>query len=139
MAYGVAIVIENIGSTSVPGLAAKPMIDVLVTVADITAEESYLNPLIVTGYELQVPEPGHRMLQTMARDVHVHLLQHGNSDADDYLLLRDHLCTDADNRALYEQTKRALLAEDRDDMNAYAEATTEGITAMKERARTQGG
>ena len=50
------MVIEHIGSTSVPGLAAKPIIDVPVTVADITAEENYLNPLIVTGYELIRPE-----------------------------------------------------------------------------------
>ena len=53
--------IEHIGSTSVPGLAAKPIIDVLVTVEDITAEEAYLDQLLDVGYELRVREPGHRI------------------------------------------------------------------------------
>jgi GrpB-like predicted nucleotidyltransferase (UPF0157 family) len=136
---GVVSAVEHIGSTSVPGLAAKPIIDVVVTVPDITAEEDYLDPLIVAGYELRVREPGHRMVRTPARDAHVHILQRGNPDVDEYRLLRDHLRADADDRALYERTKRALLAEDRDDMNAYAEAKTEVILAIKGRAQTQGG
>lgn len=55
----VAEAVEHIGSTSVPGLAAKPIIDVLVTVPDITAEEDYLEPLVASGYLLRVREPGH--------------------------------------------------------------------------------
>jgi GrpB-like predicted nucleotidyltransferase (UPF0157 family) len=68
-----AIEVEHIGSTSVPGLAAKPIIDVLVTVADITAEHDYLDPLIASGYVLRVREPGHRLVRTPALDVHVHV------------------------------------------------------------------
>jgi GrpB-like predicted nucleotidyltransferase (UPF0157 family) len=112
---------------------------VVVTVPDITAEEDYLTPLLMAGYELRVREPGHRMVRTPARDVHVHILRHGDPDVDEYLLLRNHLRADADDRALYEHTKRALLAEDWDDMNAYADAKTEVISAIKERARAQGG
>ena len=52
--------IEHIGSTDVPGLAAKPIIDVLVTVADIEAEPRYLPALQRAGYVLRVREPGHR-------------------------------------------------------------------------------
>ena len=104
---GVVSAVEHIGSTSVPGLAAKPIIDVVVTVPDITAEEDYLNPLMAAGSELRVREPGHRMVRTPARDVHVHILQRGNPDIDEYRLLRDHLRADADDRAVYERTKRA--------------------------------
>jgi GrpB-like predicted nucleotidyltransferase (UPF0157 family) len=136
---GVVIAVEHIGSTSVPGLAAKPIIDIVVTVPDITVEEEYLDPLVMAGYELRVREPGHRLMRTPARDVHVHILQQGNPDFDEYLLLRDHLRADLNDRALYEQVKRALLAEDWDDMNAYAEAKTDVILAIKARARTQGG
>jgi GrpB-like predicted nucleotidyltransferase (UPF0157 family) len=90
---GVVITVKHIGSTSVPGLAAKPIIDVVVTVPDITAEEDYLTPLLMAGYELRVREPGHRMVRTPARDVHVHILRHGDPDVDEYLLLRNHLCS----------------------------------------------
>lgn len=130
-----SVEIEHIGSTSVPGLAAKPIIDIVVTVQDITAEEDYLDALLVAGYELRVREPGHRMVRTPLRDVHVHILERGDPAVADYLLLRDHLRTDADDRALYEGAKRALLAHSWDDMNAYAEAKSEVISAIKARAR----
>ena len=135
---GQALLIEHIGSTSVPGLAAKPIIDILLTVGDITAEEEYLDPLITAGYLLRIREPGHRMLRTPGLDVHVHVLQDGDSAADDYLLLRDHLRGDDADRSLYEQTKRSLAQMDWPDMNAYAEAKTEVITEMKHRARHGG-
>ncbi|WP_341805365.1 GrpB family protein [Nocardioides ochotonae] len=134
-ALGPTTQVEHIGSTSVPGLAAKPIIDILVVVADITSEEDYLPQLLAAGYELRVREPGHRMVRTRARDLHVHILQAGDPAADDYLLFRDHLRTHADDRALYERTKRSLIAEDWVDMNEYAEAKTEVITAIKARAR----
>ena len=76
--------IEHIGSTAVPGLAAKPIIDILVTVDDIVAEEEYLEPLVAAGYRLRVREPGHRMVRTPEHDVHVHVLRAGDSAADDY-------------------------------------------------------
>ena len=132
---GGVISVEHIGSTSVPGLAAKPIVDVAVTVADITAEEDYLDPLVQAGYELRVREPGHRMVRTPARDIHVHILGRDDPAVGEYLLFRDHLRVDADDRDLYEHTKRALLTADWDDMNAYAEAKTDVITAIKARAR----
>ena len=131
--------IEHIGSTSVPGLAAKPIIDVLVTVVDITAEEDYLDQLLAAGYRLRVREPGHRLVRTPERDVHVHIYESGHPAVGEYLLLRDHLRSDADDRALYESTKRALMEKRWDDMNAYADAKTEVIVAIKERARAARG
>jgi len=130
-----ALRIEHIGSTSVPGLAAKPIIDVLVTVADITAEEEYLDPLLRVGYALRVREPGHRLVRTPSRHVHVHVLEAGDEAAGDHLLFRNHLRENTTDRDLYERTKRALLTQDWADMNAYAEAKTDVITEIKERAR----
>lgn len=126
--------IEHIGSTSVPGLAAKPIIDIVVAVNDITAEEDYLDPLIAAGYELRVREPGHRLVRTPSRDVHVHLYQQGAPAIEEYLLLRDRLRSDAADRALYEKTKRELLNRRWDDMNDYSDAKTEIIVAIKARA-----
>ncbi len=127
--------VEHIGSTSVPGLAAKPIIDILVTVDDITSETDYLDPLLSAGYQLRVREPGHRMVRTPALDVHLHILESGDPAGSDYLLFRDHLRRDSADRELYERTKRELVRSDWADMNAYADAKTAVITQIKERAR----
>ena len=127
--------IEHIGSTSVPWLAAKPIIDILIIVDDITAEEDYLDALLAAGYQLRVREPGHRLVRTPARDVHVHIFERDAPAVAEYLLLRDHLRSDAHDRELYASTKRALLGRRWDDMNAYADAKTEVILAIKARAR----
>jgi GrpB-like predicted nucleotidyltransferase (UPF0157 family) len=74
-------------------------------------------------------------VRTPARDVHVHVLQVGDEAADDYLLFRDRLRSDPEDRVLYERTKRLLIEQDWADMNAYAEAKTGVIAAIKERAR----
>jgi len=132
-----AVAVEHIGSTSVPGLAAKPIIDILVTVPDIAAEQDHVEPLLAAGYVLRVREPGHRLVRTSERDVHVHLLQVGDQAAEDYLLFRDHLRADASDRALYEDTKRELTSRQWPDMNAYADAKTDVIEAIKARAREQ--
>ena len=127
--------IEHIGSTSVPGLAAKPIIDILVTVDDITAEEDYLEPLLAAGYLLRVREPEHRLVRTPARDVHVHLYEKGHAAASNYLLFRDRLRSNDDDRALYARTKQALIAQGFTDMNAYSDAKTDVVLAILARAK----
>lgn len=129
--------VEHIGSTSVPGLAAKPIVDVVVAVPDVTDEDAYLAPLLAAGYRLRVRELGHRLVRTPERDVHVHVYERGAPQVDAYLLLRDHLRADPADRALYEQTKRDLLTRQWDDMNAYADAKTTVIEAIKDRARAR--
>jgi GrpB-like predicted nucleotidyltransferase (UPF0157 family) len=77
---GAALRIEHIGSTSVPGLGAKAIIDILVVVPDSADEDSYLPQLQGAGYELRVREPDwheHRMFRTIARDVHIHIYSAG--------------------------------------------------------------
>jgi len=92
MALGTeAIGIEHIGSTAVPGLAAKPIIDVLVTVADIEDEPRYLPALQRAGYVLRVREPGHRMVRTPGLDVHVHIWPDGDPAVTAYLAFRNRL------------------------------------------------
>ncbi|MCM6763551.1 GrpB family protein [Rathayibacter sp. ZW T2_19] len=126
--------VEHIGSTAVPGLAAKPIIDLVVVVDDITAEEDHLDALLAAGYVLRVREPGHRLVRTPTRDVHVHVYERGAAAIDAYLLLRDRLRSDPADRALYEGVKRELMRSRWDDMNAYADAKTAVILAIRERA-----
>ena len=76
----VALRVEHIGSTSVPGLAAKPVVDVLLVVRDAADEGTYLPALEQAGFVLRVREPAfdeHRMLRTPARDVHLHVFPDG--------------------------------------------------------------
>lgn len=65
--------IENIGSTAVPGLAAKPIIDLLVAVKDPDEESVTVPAMAAAGYHLRVREPGHRMFRSPERDVHIHV------------------------------------------------------------------
>ena len=130
-----ALRVEHIGSTSVPGLAAKPIIDALLVVADVTDEAAYVPALEVTGLVLRTREPEHRMLRTPARDVHLHVYEPGHSAVRDYLDLRDWLTVDAADRDLYAATKRRLAERSWRDMNDYADAKTEVVQAVLGRAR----
>lgn len=127
-----AMMIEHIGSTSVPGLAAKPIVDVLVTVADPDDETPVREPLERAGYELRVREPGHRMFRTPARDVHVHVLAARDPEVERHLVFRDRLRASAARRTAYERLKRELAQRDWNDMNEYADAKgsfIEGVIA----------
>ncbi len=117
-----ALRIDHIGSTAVPGLAAKPIIDIEVSVADVEDEGSYLPALEGAGYALRVREPDHRMLRTSERDVHVHVCSAGGEWERRHLGLRDHLRQSAADRCLYEATKRRLARQEWATMNDYADA-----------------
>ncbi len=130
-----ALRVEHIGSTAVPGLAAKPLLDVLVVVADVEDEDAYVPALEGAGFVLRVREPEHRMVRTPARDVHVHLYEPDHPAVRAYLDLRDWLRVDAADRALYAATKRRLAAQAWSDMNAYADAKTDVVQAVLGRAR----
>jgi GrpB-like predicted nucleotidyltransferase (UPF0157 family) len=125
--------IEHVGSTSVPGLAAKPIIDILVVVPDSADEGTYLPRLEAAGYVLRVREPDwneHRMFRTPEKDVHIHIYSAGCPEIQRNLAFRDRLRRNIDDRTRYEQTKRELAAKEWSDMNAYAEAKTEVIESI---------
>lgn len=132
-----ALSVEHIGSTSVPGLAAKPIVDILLVVEDSGEEASYLPALEEAGYLLRVREPDfheHRMLRTPAKDVHVHVFSLGSPEIERYLLLRDRLCQNKEERELYARTKRELAKQDWPTMEHYAEAKTEVVEGIISRA-----
>lgn len=134
--------IEHIGSTSVPGLAAKPIIDILVVVPDSADESAYLHQLEAAGYVLRVREPDwneHRMFRTHEKDVHIHIYSAGCPEIQRNLTFRNHLRRNIDDRRRYEQTKRELAAKDWPDMNAYADAKTEVIESIIAASPTSGG
>lgn len=133
-----ALRVEHIGSTAVPGLPAKPIIDILVVVENSADEDSYLPALEASGYELRVREPAaneHRMLRTPTRDVHIHVYSSGAPEIECYLILRDRLRESASEREVYARTKRDLAARSWPDMNAYADAKTHVIEEIISRGR----
>jgi len=139
---GHELLIEHIGSTAVPRLAAKPIIDVLLVVDDSADEGMYLPALEAAGYVLRVREPDfheHRMLRTPAKDVHVHVFSPDSPEIERYLLLRDRLRRDAADRELYAQTKRRLAARSWPTVDHYAEAKSEVIEAIIARAAAEAG
>lgn len=136
-----ALRIEHIGSTAVPGLAAKPIVDMLLVVADSSREASYLPQIERAGYILRVREPQfdeHRMFRTPDLDVHIHVFSPGCSEIERYLIFRDRLRTSTADRLRYEQAKRTLAARSWLDMNAYADAKTEIVESILAAARSAG-
>lgn len=135
-----ALRVEHIGSTAVPGLVAKPILDVLLVVKGSGDETSYVPALEEAGYVLRVREPDffeHRMLRTAAKDVHVHVYSPGSPEIRRYLLFRDHLRSNVEDRELYTRTKRGLADDDWPSMQHYAEAKTEVVEGILERAANQ--
>lgn len=129
-----ALRIDHVGSTSVAGLCAKPIIDIDVSVQDVEDEAAYLPDLESAGYHLRVRSPGHRMVRSAALDVHVHLCEFNSDWEKRHLLFRDWLRAHPEDRDLYARTKEDLAREDWPDMNAYADAKSDVIAAILARA-----
>jgi GrpB-like predicted nucleotidyltransferase (UPF0157 family) len=130
-----ALRVDHIGATAVPGLAAKPIIDIQLSVEDPETEARYLPQLESSGYELRVREPGHRLVRTPTRDVHVHICPAGGDWEQRHLLFRDWLRHNTEDRDLYATVKRELARQEWPDMNAYAAAKSAVISEITERAQ----
>jgi GrpB-like predicted nucleotidyltransferase (UPF0157 family) len=133
-----ALSIEHIGSTSVVGLVAKPIIDICVAVEDSSDEASYVPELEDAGYELRIREPDwheHRMLRTTAaHDVHIHIFTLGSSEIDRLVAFRDWLRANGSDRELYASTKLSLAQQEWPTMQHYADAKTDIVEAILARA-----
>jgi GrpB-like predicted nucleotidyltransferase (UPF0157 family) len=130
--------VEHVGSTSVPGLAAKPVIDIVLTVIDSADEAEYLPDVEAAGYVLQFREPdwyAHRFLRDRDPDVQLHVFTVGSPEVERMLLFRDRLRTRSEDRELYERTKRELAARRWDYIQDYADAKSAVIEAILSRAR----
>lgn len=139
-----ALQIEHVGATSVPGLAAKPYIDILLIVADSSEEEAYAPALEGAGYVLRIREPAwyeHRMFEDRSSNVHVHIhvLSHGCPEIERMVLFRDRLRTNPADRELYERTKRELAAREWRYVQNYADAKGTVVEQIIARARAETG
>jgi GrpB-like predicted nucleotidyltransferase (UPF0157 family) len=134
-----ALRVEHVGSTSVPGLAAKPVIDILLVVADSADERSYVPALEAAGFVLRIREPEwheHRLFKGSEINLNLHVFSADSVEIERVLLLRDRLRENASERRLYEQTKRELASRTWKYVQDYADAKSKVIEGIISRARS---
>jgi GrpB-like predicted nucleotidyltransferase (UPF0157 family) len=130
--------LEHVGSTSVPGLSAKPIIDVLLVVADSSDEASYVKPLERIGYTLHIREPDwhqHRLLKPPDVKGNLHVFSAGCVEIERMLRFRDWLRSQPEDRQLYETKKRALAARTWKYTQNYADAKSNVVEEILSRAK----
>ncbi len=133
-----ALQVEHVGSTAVPGLAAKPVIDIVLVVADSAHEPEYVPDLEARGYVLRIREPDwfeHRLFKGPDTNVNVHVFSTGCSEVQVMVDFRDWLRANVADRELYERAKRALAATEWKYVQNYADAKTAVIAEIKARAQ----
>jgi GrpB-like predicted nucleotidyltransferase (UPF0157 family) len=136
--------LEHTGSTSVPGLAAKPIIDMTLVVPDSSDESTFVPDLQAAGYRLVIRQPEwyeHRVFKGPGTNVNLHVFSPGSPEIERMVAFRDWLRTHDDDRELYERTKRELAAREWKYVQNYADAKTavvEGIIARAAATRAGG-
>jgi GrpB-like predicted nucleotidyltransferase (UPF0157 family) len=136
-----ALRVEHVGSTSVPGLAAKPIIDILLVVPDSADEPSYRPALEAAGYVLRIREPDwfeHRVFKGPDTNVNMHVFSLGATEIDRMLRFRDRLRADDGDRDHYARTKRELAGHVWRHVQHYADAKTAIIEEIMTRAGAVG-
>jgi GrpB-like predicted nucleotidyltransferase (UPF0157 family) len=137
--------IEHIGSTAVPGLAAKPVIDILVGVPALADADAHcIAPIVSLGYEYisefesTIPERRYfrRLKDPTTHSHHIHLVEKGTDFWNRHLLFRDYLRAHPERAREYEALKRRL-APQFSDVNDYADAKTKFIRATEQMAREE--
>ena len=129
--------LEHVGSTSVPGLVAKPRIDILLVVSDPADEASYAPPLQAAGYKLRIREPDwheHRMFNGPETDVNLHVFGPDSPEIERLQRFRDRLRSHPADREHYAAAKRELAARQWRHMQDYADAKSDVVEAILRRA-----
>jgi GrpB-like predicted nucleotidyltransferase (UPF0157 family) len=132
-----ALMIEHVGSTAVPGLPAKPIIDMVLVVANSADEPAYAPDLQSAGYVLRIRESDwyeHRMFKGPRANINLHVFSTNCSEIARMLTFRDWLRESDADRALYANAKRTLAGQKWKYVQNYADAKTEIIAEITARA-----
>ncbi len=133
--------LEHVGSTSVPGLPAKPIVDIVLGVADSADEPAYVPPMEAAGYVLRIREPDwheHRVFKGPDADLNLHVFSADSPEIDRMLAFRDWLRNHDDDRDRYLRTKRELAARHWTFVQDYADAKGEVVEAIVTQALAAG-
>ena len=131
------VALEHVGSTSVTGLAAKPVVDIVLLVVDSSLEQEYVPKLERYGYKLRIREPDwfeHRLLDVPIIDANLHVFCNGCEEVDRMLFFRDWLRSNVEDRVLYQRAKRQLAEKRWKYVQHYADAKSEVIAEIMTRA-----
>ena len=134
---GAALRLEHVGSTAVPELAAKPIVDMVLVVADSADEDAYIPALEGAGYRLTIREPDwyeHRLLKGPDTNINLHVFSDACVEVDTMVAFRDWLRAHDDDRVLYEHAKRDLAARTWRHMQNYADAKSAVVQDIMARA-----
>ena len=134
--------LEHVGSTAVPGLPAKPIVDIVLEVADSADEPAYIPALEAAGYTLRIREPGwyeHRVLKGPTVNINLHVFSAGCPETQRMLAFRDHLRRDEADRVRYERTKLELAARTWRYVQHYADAKSGVVREIMARALSDSG
>jgi GrpB-like predicted nucleotidyltransferase (UPF0157 family) len=132
-----AVGIEHIGSTSVPDLCAKPIVDVLVGLRELALADDDVRAMVELGYQYlgEFGLPGRLYFRKGdPRTHHVHVVEHGGEHWERHLAFRDALRANPEERKRYDALKRQLAAEGH-PWEAYSELKTPFIREVEARAR----
>jgi GrpB-like predicted nucleotidyltransferase (UPF0157 family) len=132
-----ALRVEHVGSTSVPGLPAKPIIDIVLVVPDSADEASYVPAMEAAGYVLRIREPDwfeHRLFKGPDADINLHVFSAGAAEIDKMLRFRDWLRVTATDRDRYASVKRQLAQRTWRHVQHYANAKTAVVHEIIDRA-----
>ena len=132
-----ALRVEHVGSTSVPGLAAKPIIDILLVVPNSADEPSYVPAMEAAGYVLRIREPDwfeHRVFKGPDTNINLHVFGADASEIDRMLRFRDRLRDSDADREYYARTKRELAQRTWRHVQHYADAKTAVVQEIMGRA-----
>jgi GrpB-like predicted nucleotidyltransferase (UPF0157 family) len=130
-------VLEHVGSTSIPGIPAKPIIDILLAVADSSDEDAYVPALTAQGYRLHLREPEweqHRVMKGEKPNVNLHVFTVGSREVVRMVAFRDRCRSHPEERRLYLETKQALAGQVWRHVQHYANAKSEVVEAIIARA-----
>lgn len=131
--------IEHVGSTAIPGLAAKPVIDIQVSVVEPDLEERYVVAIESIGAQLRSRDEEHRFFRPFSglrRDVQIHVCATGSEWERTHLLFRDYLITSGTARDVYLEAKMEAAERWREDRVAYADAKTHVILGLMREAES---
>jgi GrpB-like predicted nucleotidyltransferase (UPF0157 family) len=132
-----ALALEHVGSTSIPGLSAKPIIDIILCVADSSDEASYVPALTAQGYRLHLREPEweqHRVMKGDDPMVNLHVFTLGSPELTRMVAFRDRCRAHPEELQLYLETKQALAGQVWRHVQHYANAKGEVVEAIIARA-----
>jgi len=135
-----AVAIEHIGSSAIPGIKAKPIIDILVAVKDIEQVDDFNEQMIALGYEPrgEFGIPGRRYFSTGHTDAdrprHVHAFQSGNPQVARHIDFRDYMRAHPDDAQAYSRLKETLAEKFPNDVESYTGGKSDFIHEIDRKA-----